>query len=294
MINVNSVQKSFGDLKAVDGLTFEIGSGEAFGLLGPNGAGKTTTISMLVGLLKPDSGEVLVGGESPLLPKCRARIGIAPQALSLYEELSGRENLEFFGSLYGLAGSALGSRVEWALEFSGLQDRAKDRVGQYSGGMKRRMNIAVAMIQDPDILLLDEPTVGVDPQSRNHIFDSIEQLKSKGLTIIYTTHYMEEAQRLCDRVAIVDHGKLMALDTVPNLLDQHGGTSVVQAEVLEFPDSIQVPGQRDGNSIRFESNQPLQEIATLTSKGLQFQTLNVARPDLESVFLNLTGRSLRD
>ncbi len=294
MIEVTSVQKSFGDLKAVDGLTFSIGAGEAFGLLGPNGAGKTTTISMLVGLLKPDQGTVQVLGQDPTQANCRRQIGIAPQSLSLYEELSGRENLEFFGSLYGLGGKALAERVEWALDFAGLQDRAKDRISTFSGGMKRRINIAVALIQEPKILLLDEPTVGVDPQSRNHIFESIEQLKSDGMTIIYTTHYMEEAQRLCDRVAIVDHGKLMALDSVPELLQRHGGTSVVQAELESFPDSIQLPGQLDGQTIRFESDQPLEEVAALTSQGVRFQTLNVARPDLESVFLNLTGRRLRD
>lgn len=294
MIEVASVQKSFGDLKAVDGLSFEIGTGEAFGLLGPNGAGKTTTISMLVGLLKPDAGSVRVLGRDPTLASCRRSIGIAPQSLSLYEELSGRENLEFFGSLYGLGGAALSKRVDWALDFAGLQDRAKDRIGTYSGGMKRRINIAVALIQDPKVLLLDEPTVGVDPQSRNHIFESIEQLKSDGMTIIYTTHYMEEAQRLCDRVAIVDQGKLMALDTVPKLLEQHGGTSMVQAELESFPESIQLPGELEGQTIRFASERPLEEVATLTSKGVKFQTLNVARPDLESVFLNLTGRRLRD
>lgn len=294
MIYVDSVKKSFGELKAVDGLSFEIGRGEAFGLLGPNGAGKTTTISMLVGLLTPDEGSVRVDGEDPTQPRCREQIGVAPQALSLYEELSGRENLEFFGSLFGLSGKLLNDRVDWALEFAGLQDRAKDRISKYSGGMKRRINIAVALIHDPEVLLLDEPTVGVDPQSRNHIFESIEQLKADGLTIIYTTHYMEEAQRLCDRVAIVDHGKLMALDSVSNLLHKHGGASVVQADLESIPDSISLPGERDGNAIRFESEEPFEQIAQLTSHGVKFQTLNVARPSLESVFLNLTGRSLRD
>lgn len=294
MISVESVQKSFGSLKAVDGLSFEIDQGEAFGLLGPNGAGKTTTISMLVGLLTPDQGRVRVYGEDPAHPRTRRRIGVAPQALSLYEELSGRENLEFFGSLYGLSGANLANRVDWALDFAGLQDRAKDRIAKYSGGMKRRINIAVALIQDPEVLLLDEPTVGVDPQSRNHIFESIERLRDDGLTIIYTTHYMEEAQRLCDRVAIVDRGQLMALDSVSKLLDKHGGASVVQADLESCPESIQLPGQRDGHSVRFESEQPFEQIAELTSQGVKFQTLNVARPNLESVFLHLTGRSLRD
>lgn len=294
MISVDSVKKSFGELRAVDGLTFEIAKGEAFGLLGPNGAGKTTTISMLVGLLTPDEGCVRVNEEDPANPQTRQKIGVAPQALSLYEELSGRENLEFFGSLYGLSGAELSHRVHWALDFAGLQDRAKDRVAKYSGGMKRRINIAVALIQDPEVLLLDEPTVGVDPQSRNHIFESIERLKDEGLTIIYTTHYMEEAQRLCDRVAIVDQGRLMALDSVPDLLKKHGGASQVQADLESVPESVQLPGQLEGQSIRFESDQPFEQIAELTSQGVKFQTLNVARPNLESVFLHLTGRSLRD
>lgn len=294
MIDVQDLKKAFGQLQAVDGLSFHIRPGEAFGLLGPNGAGKTTTISMLVGLLKPDSGSVRVNGRNPIEPPCRRMIGVAPQSLSLYEELTGRENLEFFGSLYGQSGSQLKERVQWALEFAGLEDRAKDRVGKYSGGMKRRLNIAVALIHDPQVLLLDEPTVGVDPQSRNHIFESIEQLKSDGMTIIYTTHYMEEAQRLCDRVAIVDHGKVMALDTVPKLIDQHGGASWVQAELDQVPGSVELPGTREGQSVRFESSQPLEQIAKLSSQGVTFSTLQVAKPDLESVFLHLTGRSLRD
>lgn len=294
MITVHELQKSFGSLKAVNGLSFEIQRGEAFGLLGPNGAGKTTTISMMVGLLQPDGGSVTVNGQNPTNPDCRRVIGVAPQALALYEELTGRENLEFFGALYGLTGANLKERVNWALAFAGLEDRARERLENYSGGMKRRINIAAALIQDPEILLLDEPTVGVDPQSRNHIFESIQQLKEQGLTIIYTTHYMEEAQRLCDRVAIVDHGRLMALDTVPGLISHHGGSSVVQAELDFVPSGFELPGKTSEREIRFESNQPLEEIAQLSSQGVKFQTLQVAKPDLESVFLNLTGKSLRD
>jgi ABC-2 type transport system ATP-binding protein len=224
----------------------------------------------------------------------RSTIGIAPQSLSLYDELTAKENLDFFGSLYGLAGSKLRDRVIWSLGFAGLEDRQHDRVGTFSGGMRRRLNIAVALIHEPQVLLLDEPTVGVDPQSRNHIFDSITQLKSEGITLLYTTHYMEEAQRLCDRVAIVDHGKLLALDSVDGLVASHGGSSVVEAEIKSSPENINLPGRVEDNSLRFESEKPLEEVARLTGQGVQFQTLRIAQPDLESVFLSLTGRSLRD
>ena len=304
MILVENVVKSFGQQKAVDGLNFEVAAGETLGLLGPNGAGKTTTINMLVGLLVPDQGRVALGTGGngmdsstlgdPQHALTRKLLGVAPQSLSLYDELTANENLKFFGSLYGLAGSALTRRVDWALEFAELKDRRNDRVGTYSGGMKRRLNIAVGLIHEPRMLLLDEPTVGVDPHSRNHIFESIVQLQDRGMTIIYTTHYMEEAQRLCDRVAIVDHGKLLDIGTVDQLVQRHGGASVVTAELKSAPKEIRLPGMVENNQLRFESDQPLDEVAALSGQGVQFQTLNVTQPDLESVFLSLTGRSLRD
>ena len=303
MIVADNLTKRFGEQTAVDGLSLQIQKGETFGLLGPNGAGKTTTISMLVGLLEPDEGKIVIGASeekndsaaqgSPALNAVRRQIGIAPQTLSLYEDLTARENLNFFGGLYGLAGAELRKRGDWALEFSGLGERQSDRVATFSGGMKRRLNIAVAMIHEPTVLLLDEPTVGVDPQSRNHIFDSIQTLSEAGLTIIYTTHYMEEAQRLCDRVAIVDQGKVLAIDTVDGLIRQFGSQSVVTAEIKNHQEQ-NLPGRLEGNQLRFESQQPLEEIAELSRSGVEFQTLNVAQPDLESVFLSLTGRSLRD
>jgi len=305
IVIADKLSKSFGDQVAVDELSFEIHRGETIGLLGPNGAGKTTTISMLVGLIRPDRGSVVIGDSSaktdskvisgdPLRHEVRQLIGVAPQTLSLYDELTAKENLEFFGQLYGLAGSRLKERVQWALSFAELEDRQKGRLGTFSGGMKRRMNIAVALIHEPEILLLDEPTVGVDPQSRNHIFESIRQLQAGGMTILYTTHYMEEAQRLCDSVAIIDHGKLLAQDSVSRLIATYGGASVVTCELNGKPDQMELPGQLDGDSMRFESDRPLEQVAELTSRGVQFQTLNIAQPDLESVFLSLTGRSLRD
>ena len=297
---VSALKKSFGDIHAVNGLSFAIQQGETLGLLGPNGAGKTTVISLLVGLLKPDSGSVLIGNSScaemgdPTLTAARRLLGVAPQALSIYETMSAQENLDFFGRLYGLSGKKLRDRVNWCLHFAQLQDRAKSYAGTFSGGMKRRLNIAVALIHEPAILLLDEPTVGVDPQSRNHIFESIESLRERGMTILYTTHYMEEAERLCDRVAIVDHGKLLALNSVTKLIDQYGGASVVTGDLAERPKEIEFPGELTGKSIRFASNTPLQDVAALSAQGVAFQTLNIARPNLENVFLTLTGRSLRD
>lgn len=298
MITVSRLHKRFGERVAVDDLTFTITPGETFGLLGPNGAGKTTTINMLVGLLKPDQGSIQIGAElestrDPRDSTVRQQIGIAPQSLSLYDELTARENLDFFGGLYGLAGSILKKRREWVLELSGLTDRQRDRVGTYSGGMKRRLNIAAALIHEPSILLLDEPTVGVDPQSRNHIFESIQALSDAGLTIVYTTHYMEEAQRLCDRVAIMDHGKLLALDTVDRLVESHGSQAVVTAQIKNA-NGQDLPGTLNDDRLRFESDAPLEDIAQLNGLGVEFQTLNIERPDLESVFLSLTGRSLRD
>ncbi len=281
MLNLSHVGKRYGSLVAVDDLTFEANPGEIFGFLGPNGAGKTTTISMIAGLLRPDSGTIqLNGGAGPDQPHARRGVGVAPQALALYEELTGTENLTFFGKLAGLHGTVLRERVAWALDFVTLSDRQKDRVKTYSGGMKRRLNLAVAIVHDPPLLLLDEPTVGVDPQSRNAMFEKILELKSRGKTVIYTTHYMEEAERLCDRVGIIDRGKFLALDSVDNLIEEYGGKSVVTAQ------------RRDGE-VRIESSDPLQECIKLQQEG-GILSLRVDRPDLERVFLNLTGRALRD
>jgi ABC-2 type transport system ATP-binding protein len=296
MIEVHELRKSFGQTVAVAGISFEVRAGETFGLLGPNGAGKSTTISMLTGALTPDSGRISINGQgSPDRAATRLAIGIAPQTLSLYEVMTAAENLAFFGRLYNLSGARLRERVDWALEFAGLTDRRKHRVNTFSGGMKRRLNLAVALVHDPRVIFLDEPTAGVDPQSRNHVFERIEELRGEGRTVVYTTHYMEEAQRLCDRVAIMDHGRVLDLDTVPELISRHGGRSVVKAELSRPPaNGGALPAALDGLALRFESDRPLEEVARLSSEGVAFQTLEVARPDLETVFLSLTGRSLRD
>jgi ABC-2 type transport system ATP-binding protein len=224
MLQVEGLCKRYGERVAVNAISFGIAQGETVGLLGPNGAGKTTVIAMISGISKPDGGQVSLGGLT-LAQDANAfkrRVGLVPQDLALYEELSAWANLELFGGLYGLAAGRLRPHAQAALTLVGLADRSRDLVKTFSGGMKRRLNIAAALLHEPDLVLLDEPTVGVDPQSRNAIFENLEQLKRRGKTLLYTTHYMEEAERLCDRVLILDHGQILANDTVANLKQQHG------------------------------------------------------------------------
>ena len=223
MLQVDRLSKRYGDRVAVNAISFSIAQGETVGLLGPNGAGKTTAIAMISGISKPDGGEVSLGGMS-LAQDANAlkrRVGLVPQDLALYEELSAWANLQLFGGLYGLGAAVLEPRAKAALALVGLADRSADRVKTFSGGMKRRLNIAGALLHEPDLILLDEPTVGVDPQSRNAIFDNLEELKRRGKTLLYTTHYMEEAERLCDRVLILDHGRILASDTVAHFKQQY-------------------------------------------------------------------------
>jgi ABC-2 type transport system ATP-binding protein len=282
MLTLANLTKSYGSLRAVDGLSLEVFPGEVFGLLGPNGAGKSTTIGMAVGLIRPDSGQVTVAGAgSPTNPDVRKRIGVAPQELALYDNLTGEENLRFFAGLYDLGGRTAES-VDAALDLVGLAPRRRDRVKTYSGGMKRRLNLAAAIVHDPPLLLLDEATAGVDPQSRNNILEVVRSLAEQGRTIIYTTHYMEEASRLCDRVGIIEKGKLLALGTPEELIRAHGGRSVVR-----------VVGA-DGQEQRIESDDPLRDVARVMNADAAISNVSIDRPDLESVFLNLTGRSLRD
>lgn len=296
MIDVQNLQKSFGTLKAVDGVTFQIHKGETFGLLGPNGAGKSTTIHMIVGALKPDGGQVTFeGGIAGGSKQAQLGLGVAPQALALYEELTAEENLAFFGTVYALDAKRLQERVEACLEFAGLQDRRRDRVRTYSGGMKRRLNIAVALIHEPRVVLFDEPTAGVDPQSRNHIFEGIEQLRAEGKTVLYTTHYMEEAERLCDRVAIMDHGKILAVDTVEGLIRDHGGPSQIVAEFTESPVCLNgLSAELDGLTLRLSTTKAAEDLSRIAQLNAPLASLNLERSNLEKVFLKLTGRSLRD
>lgn len=289
MLRLTDLRKSFGSITAVDGVSLHVPRGEVFGLLGPNGAGKSTTISIAVGLLAADSGTIDINSHGPPTShNVRRHVGVATQALAIYDQLTGLENLRFFGRLYGLSGSTLRERVERVLDLVGLLPRANDIASTYSGGMKRRLNLAAAMIHDPPLLLLDEPTAGVDPQSRNNILDTVRELAKQGRTIIYTTHYMEEAQRLCDRVGIIDKGRLLCVGTVDDLVRTHGGKSLVRVTRGEHEDAI-------------ETEDPLRTIESAIAAGRGGEPgshaitgIRIDRPDLESVFLALTGRRLRD
>lgn len=272
---------------ALDGVSLRLEPGEVFGLLGPNGAGKSTLVSLAVGLLEPDSGRVAIACandelRSPTEPRVRGRIGLAPQSLAIYENLSARENLEFFAAMHGLDRAIRRERAARALEFVGLSERADQRPKSFSGGMARRLNLAAALVHEPDLLLLDEPTVGVDPQSRNLLLDNVAALRERGKTILYTTHYMEEAARLCDRVGILDRGKLLAVDRVDALLAKHAGPPVLVVEL-------------DGEEQRFACDDPYARLQAIAAeRGTPPQRFWVERPSLEQVFLQLTGRSLRD
>ena len=304
----NDLNKSFGEIQAVKGVSLQIARGEVFGLLGPNGAGKTTTISMLTGLLEPTSGSITVDGMDVKkhTAEVKAKLGLVPQELALYPTLSARQNLLFFGRIYGLTGKDLHRRVDEVLEMIGLTERANDAVEDYSGGMKRRVNIGAGLLHKPDVLFLDEPTVGVDPQSRNAIFESVEALNRAGMSVIYTTHYMEEAQRLCHRVAIVDEGELIALDTPTALIRSLGGGIVFIGIAEGAPEDLtgriaHAPAvkaaTRTDSQIKIET-QRLQEglMAALditNQLDVRITSLEILEPNLESVFLNLTGKKLR-
>jgi ABC-2 type transport system ATP-binding protein len=302
----------YGSLTAVDSVSLEIRQGEVFGLLGPNGAGKSTLISILSGMFAPTAGQVAVGdGQvSPTSRAAKRRIGVVPQDVALYEKLSGRQNLRFFGRVYGLGGRRLRERVEAVLEVVGLSDRGNDRAETYSGGMQRRLNLAAGLLHEPELLILDEPTVGVDPQSRNHIFDNVERLnRVQGVTIVYTTHYMEEAERLCDRVAIIDHGKIVALDTPRALIESLGGGAIQigiepqqrghVTDTLSALASVQAvgpgPDERLLNIEAVSARHALVDVMqAMNTESLEVETVRILEPNLESVFLRFTGRSLRD
>ncbi len=304
-----NLRKSFGDLEAVKGVSLQVARGEVFGLLGPNGAGKTTTISMLTGLLEPTDGKITVDGLDleTHTNEVKAKLGLVPQELALYPTLSARQNLMFFGRIYGLKGTELRERVDEVLEMIGLTERANDPIKEYSGGMKRRVNIGAGLLHKPEVLFLDEPTVGVDPQSRNAIFESVEALNRAGMSVIYTTHYMEEAQRLCHRVAIVDEGDVIALDTPTALIRSLGGgvvmIGIAEGAPEELTDRIaQIPAVRSATrsdgKLKIET-QRLQEalmgaLDVTNQLDVRITSLEILEPNLESVFLNLTGKKLRE
>ncbi len=309
VLECSGLRKRFGDRQAVDGVGFTIARGETYGLLGPNGAGKTTTISMICGILRRDAGDIRIAGQpmDPGATALKADIGYVPQDLAIYPDLSARENLDFFGRLYGLKGQDRRTRIDDVLAVVDLTDRAKERTGTYSGGMKRRLNIAIGLLHRPSLLVLDEPTVGVDPQSRNAILGSVEALSAAGMGILYTTHYMEEAERLCDRVGIVDEGRIIAEGTRRQLVAMVGGLDRVTlvatgdlgaaATVLRALSGVREVTTADGrvDVLVEEARRLLPRILEAVSNdGVTVRSVEVVEPDLESVFLHLTGKALRD
>jgi len=309
VLECSDLRKTFGDRDAVRGVSFFIDAEETYGLLGPNGAGKTTTISMVCGILKRDRGEVHINGQ-PLTTRSvdpKGMIGFVPQDLAIYPDLTARENLAFFGKLYGVRGVKLKKRVDEVLEIIGLTDRANDQTKEFSGGMKRRLNIGIGLLHKPELLVLDEPTVGVDPQSRNAILESVEVLSGEGMAVLYTTHYMEEAERLCDRVGIIDEGEVKAEGTRRDLVKMVGTNDKVLLEatghLAPAAEAVRsVPGVVDSSTsdgtitvIARDAASALSDImAVVATAGAAVKNVTVDEPDLESVFLHLTGRALRD
>ncbi|MBV8138491.1 MAG: ABC transporter ATP-binding protein [Deltaproteobacteria bacterium] len=310
MLSVHGLSKSFGERVAVDGISFAIASGEIYGLLGPNGAGKTTSISMIAGILARDTGEITIDGISiDDGPPARAMIGIVPQSITLYLDLTARENLDFWGRMYDLSGAALRDASDGALDAVGLTRRADDIVGTYSGGMQRRLNLACGILHRPKLVILDEPTVGVDPQSRSAIFDLVERLRDAGTAILYTTHYMEEAERLCARIGIIDSGRLIAEGTRAELVARLGqearieigvgrGDSLERAERIVSELEGVVSATVENSHLHVIADHGANRLPTLLSAllnaGTVTESVRVVEPNLEDVFLRMTGRALRD
>ncbi len=302
-LRIDGLVKRFGNLTAVDGITLELKNGECLGLLGPNGAGKSTLIRSIVGRVIPDAGSVSVLGAPADSTGARMALGWIPQDLALYGKLTCRENLESFGQYHGLRGAALKTAVDWCLDWAALADRALEPVQHLSGGMKRRLNMAAGLIHRPQVILMDEPTVGVDPQSRNRIFEMIETLRGEGVSLIYTTHYMEEAERLCDRIAIIDHGRIIAMGTRDELVQKSfASRSEVLARFVKADDAVAAwvkeRGGRYENGMAQFTIEHATEIAGIleaaTVAGHELEDISLRKPNLESVFLKLTGRELRD
>lgn len=308
-IEVQSLYKSFGDLQAVQGATFSAETGEVLSLLGPNGAGKSTTISILSGLLAPTQGEAVIMGHSIRSEPeaAKASLGVVPQDIALYPDLSARENLIFWGKMYGLRGPALKKRVDEVLDIIGLADRQKDRLEKYSGGMKRRVNIGAALLHKPAVIIMDEPTVGIDPQSRRHILENVKELNRQGMTVLYTTHYMEEAAELSNHIAIMDQGKIIAYGTHAELIQLVGEQTSLDltlnvegeqvAESWKKVDGVSKAVSEDGkvNVLVDDSNRVLPRLfEAANTLGVRITGVEIKEPNLEAVFMHLTGRALRD
>ena len=305
MLTIENVTKRFGEIVALDRVSLSLARGEFFGLLGPNGAGKTTLMSLVAGLRAPDSGSISIDGQrvGPNAMAPRHELGFVPQAIALYEELSAEENLRLFGKLYGLAGQELRARVDHGLHAAQLFERRQDKVQTYSGGMKRRINVVASILHRPALLLCDEPTVGVDPQSRNAIFEFLQQLNADGMTIVYSTHYMEEATRLCSRIAIIDHGRLLALGTLDELLTHLPFSELVRiarndqttAQMQALAEYGEITKAEDAYLFKLRDGLRFSEFfAAAEQLGLPYRYFNIRRPTLEDLFLHLTGKNLRD
>ncbi|WP_425482011.1 ABC transporter ATP-binding protein [Cytobacillus depressus] len=310
VLTLSNVKKRFGEHEVVKGITLNIEKGEAFGLLGPNGAGKSTTISMICGLIPYQEGDIFVDGLSvknnPQLVK--KKIGVVPQDIALYPTMSAIDNLIFWGRMYGLKNKEAKTRAKEVLELVGLTDRAKDKIATFSGGMKRRINIGAALMHKPELLIMDEPTVGIDPQSRNHILETVKSLNEQGMTVIYTSHYMEEVEFLCKRIAIIDHGQLIASGSKKELCSRISGGTVLQLladqvkpkfleqlKALEEVENVKVDQETNIEVILQNNKDLLADIVLLSNKsGIKLQQIQLREPNLETLFLQLTGRTLRD
>ncbi|MFT9597426.1 ABC transporter ATP-binding protein [Mesobacillus sp.] len=311
VLKVKQLTKRFKDFEAVKNVSFSVQKGESFGLLGPNGAGKTTTIQMITGLFPPSSGSIEIAGVDMVRqPKCgQGLLGIVPQEIALYQTMSARENLSFWGRMYGLSGDHLQKRINDVLEIIGLADRAKEKVETFSGGMKRRVNIGAAILHNPELLIMDEPTVGIDPQSRSHILDTVKKLNGDGMTVIYTSHYMEEVEYLCEKIGIMDQGEFITSGSISQLRETIGDRSrivmnfsgAVELESIksiftsEIPEKDLLISQNELAIFHKAPQKILSElIQSVTGAGFEIASVEIVEPNLESVFLHLTGRSLRD
>lgn len=309
LLEISGLKKYFKNIKAVDGISFNVEKGEILGLLGPNGAGKSTTINMIATLIVPDEGSIRFGGEDIIKrPKCiQQSLGLVPQEIALYPSLTGLENLKFWGKAYGLGGEALSKRIKEVSEVIGIEDRLRDKVSKYSGGMKRRLNIGAALLHEPEFIIMDEPTVGIDPQSRNHILNTVKELSKNGATIIYTSHYMEEVEMLCSRVCIMDGGRVIAAGTKDEITASIGGQYAIElklgredkalCESLRKLDCVIAVNMEETDmriAVKAEEKSTQSVLDVIAKSGAELKSLDIEKANLETVFLNLTGRALRD